>query len=81
MTTPPPRLTAVVASTYREFADWCLREGLDPRDPSLCLVIHEQHIRGRWFEAVVDLGTRHPFLVEAARERIWPPNEPTEPTA
>lgn len=70
--TPPPRLTAVIATTYRDFADWCVREGLNPRDPALCLVIHVEHARGRSFDRVVTLGSHNPDLLAAVLARQRP---------
>jgi hypothetical protein len=58
-------VTAVIADNYPQFSDWCQREGLHPRDPALCLVVHVEHARGRRFDRVVALSSRSPDLLAA----------------
>ena len=50
--TPQP-LTAVVCRNHAQFRAWCYDNDRNPRDPSLQLVLEEQHARGRWFDDVI----------------------------
>jgi hypothetical protein len=62
-------LTAVVCRTYQQFRAWCYDNNRNPRDPSLRLVMEEQHARGCWFDDVVLIDGR-PGLMEMTQTRI-----------
>jgi hypothetical protein len=75
VTRPAQPMTAVIADNYRQFADWCQDQQLNPRDPALCLVVHVEHARGRRFDRVVTLSSRSPDLLAAVLARQRPPVE------
>lgn len=64
--------TAVVCASRQQFLAWCLDHDRDPRDPSLVLVTEERHVRGNWFDQVIEVGQGRPGLFADTRSRLRP---------
>lgn len=62
-------LTAVVCRNHGQFRNWCYDNGFSPRDPSLRLVLNEQHARGYEFDDVI-LVDGPSALMEATQARL-----------